>query len=227
MTLDKALDLLSENLITPKFLQMVEKWARYDGKPFSIGDDDLTVKNLGIWKTERTDPKITIIDEKFLVSKTETETTTTYYDVTQIINNPVCTEYNNRILIAEKKEASLFFQPKLWIYAIHQGGRNTIGNDNLPLLKMLKKDFECEAYTTYQSLLYEHLDEYRLISYSEYTDRIRNFSTIAFDLECLESDEDAIELSKHLKKIPLRPTKKERRKQMDEMLKKFNESKIK
>lgn len=213
----KVFNYMNEQLLNPYFLQMVEKWARYDRKEFWIGDMDVYVKNMGTFTTSFTSPAIIWGDDNKFVgfSLTETETTYTTYDVTKIRNIAVCSEYNTRILIAERFDEEIYYlTPKLYIYAVNDSGKHKA---SFPNFKHLKLDFESGMNQyEYYSMIQESAGDYKLNSFNDYTDRFRNYTSILGDLECLESDDEALEFSKHIV-VPLRLTYEERLEKLESL----------
>ena len=232
MDVEKAFDQLNKSLLTPEFLQRVEKWARYDGKKFDIGDIDIVVENMGTFTIVSDIPDISTKNGKLVVNK-KTKKHYTIYDVTKVKNNAVCSDYDVRILIAERQQDWMddlykSYRPaKLFIYSIFIEGSNKIESTYFPSFETLKSDFESGKYTHYQSMIKENFDDYLLIPFNDETDRIRNFSSIQMDLECLECDKTSIKLSKHIKVSP-RLNKEEREKAyelyMENIRKKCNEN---
>jgi len=218
----KAFEYINKKLITPRFLQLVEKWARYDGEEFWIGDADIYVTNRGVFKTKTMLPDIKMVDGSIKVDNTHMRPFYTYYDVTQIKNTCVCSDYDTRILIAQRSlreyPESLIFPNKLWIYCIHDGnGKNKYGQHKMPSFRTLKSNFQTGKYTQYNSLLHEFCHDYQLIPFNDYTDRIFNFTGIEGDLEALDCDPDARSRSKHII-----PPKRLSRKERDVLFKKLH-----
>lgn len=193
----KDIDKILEDIITPRFLRLVEKWARYKGKQFSVGDIDVTIINKGTFRT-------TFMMKDFeMIPKAEGEGFDlvfddfesphyTDYDVTVIRNNCVCSDYNIRVLIAEILPEDYNRMPKLFIYSIKEGKGTKIH----PSFATLKKDFEAGTYQySYQSMLYNFCDIYKLSPFNHETDRIFNFTGIEGDLECIECEVEEDKLS--------------------------------
>lgn len=200
----KGIEKILENIITPRFLKNVEKWARYDGENLSIGDSDLHVENKGVFTIKTTSPKL-IFDHtpqpdgrnfSFKVSETETEDHYDYYDVTIIRNSCVCSEHDTRVLIAEIPNEYNHKLPKLFIYSIKGYGK---GSKSQPSFNQLKEKFEGNKWCgDYQSLLRNFCDIYSLVPFNDKTDRIFNFTGVDNDLNWLESDSVSINASKHI-----------------------------
>ncbi len=201
------------DIITPEFLEMVERWARYDGEDFSIGDADILVSNLGTFETSSSMPKMTVVNGKLKFDKTKKEIHKTYYDVTLIKNSATVSKYNKRILIA-KRYADCYLGDGLEIlmerpadikvFAIDEDYDEHKADDSqytsFPTLERLKKDFEAENYMPYHSLIYNFCGRYQLSRYNDNSDRIACYTGIAMDLEslmCVASDK-----IKHIENIP-------------------------
>jgi len=205
MSQDEKIKTFLESLITPRFLELVEKWSKYQGEDFSIGDADVHIENKGVFKTITTTPKFDIVnlpDGKFDIKfiEGETEDHETLYDVTLITNSCVCSDYNKRVLISERPDKYDKRPSKLWIYSIFEDENDDSSNyTKFPSFEKLKKDFESQSYTTYRSLLQEFCGVYSIIPFNDKTDRIFNFTGIENDLEWLEdSKEDWTEDAKKL-----------------------------
>ena len=239
ISVDKAFKELSKALITPRFLELVEKWARFDGTVLESGD--ITVTNMGVF--ERTVEVADIDFSKDIMKqvgemlggnkKGKTKKEIEIYDVTKISNDCVMTEFSNIILIAKRdkdKKSSLdlkfraMFPEPLFIYAVFE--ESSKETNEFPSFKTLKKHFESKKIQYHYSSLIESssFGDYILLSYNEYTDRIRNYSSIQGDIRSLESDEDALRATKHIK-VPKRFTydglqayKKRQNKKMREKL---------
>lgn len=216
MEIEKAFEQFSQNVLTPEFLERVEKWARYDGKKISVGDLDVSVENMGTFKIVTTSPKLIIGKGTISTSKTETEDHVQIFDVTKITNHCVCSDYNTRILIAERhpdwadEDYRMSRPAKLFVYCIFPKGNDDKAQyPKKPSFKMLKTHFEGKVFQHYNSLLREFCDDYKLIPFNDATDRIFNFSGIAGDLEMLECEEESKKASEHIK-VPKRLTRKER-----------------
>jgi hypothetical protein len=196
MKIDKIL----EDIITPDFLKLVEKWARYKGPRLSVNDADIHVEDKGVFTEVTTMPKL-VWDEngKFHVSKTENEDHITLYDVTMITNIAVCSDHFIRVLIAERfpEGDNEYFSkklPKLFIYSVKRGKAAR----EFPNFAKLKSDFESKTYKPYNSMLYNFCDIYKLSPFNDKTDRIFNYTGIESDLECLECEQESIEASKDI-----------------------------
>jgi hypothetical protein len=209
MLVEEVFKYINTKLLNPRFLELVEKWARYNGKEFDIGDIDITVKNRGTFKTVSQIPKINPGVGKLFLD--ETTDYVTFYDVTEIKNNAVASDFDRRILIAERPKIrdKYYVQsrpPKLYIYAVFDDDKcdDKSSYPYRPSFERLKKDFESGKFTHYSSMIEHSIGEdYKLLTFNEDTDRIRNYSSIENDLRCLETDELSKKLSAHIK-----PTKR-------------------
>lgn len=180
------------NIITDEFLESVDKWSKYNGDKFSIGDSDIHIENKGIFKKTTIMPKIEGIFE-------ENEEVYEYYDVTQICNSSRCSDYNKIIIISEKypdfftENDKLNRPSKLFIYAIFDNNSNIKPDDSkyteYPSFERLKNDFESSNYTNYTSLIYNFCGRYSLSIYNSKCDRILSFTAITNDLICLDLDD--------------------------------------
>lgn len=200
MEIESKLKKIVENLITPYFLKSIEKWARYKGKKFYIGDCDLSIENKGVFTKIYNLPKISITHDangkmNIQISDTETIEHIKKFDVTIIRNNPVCSEYNTRVLIAECPDIYDNKLPELYVYAITGSGKS---KRYLPTFAQLKKDFECGTYTSYNSMLHEFCNIYSIVPFTEYTDRFFNYSTLHMDLHWLNTDSVSKKLSESI-----------------------------
>jgi hypothetical protein len=213
--LPKLMSQLNSKLLTGKFLETVEKWARYDGKPFSLGDMDLSVTNKGTFQIKEEDIEVgeslSLVDKITAICKGIGKKVIKIrtFDVTEICDNAVASDYDTFILIAERYEnrdsiLQKMYPSRLYIYAVNAPGRNIrVDNSdgtNFPTFKRLKADFESKKYTMYNSMLdYSNSKGYELRPFNESTDRICNYSTVYSNLSQLESSETAKMSSKHIK----------------------------
>lgn len=216
MDLHSRLKEIMIELISGEFLESVEKWARYDGEEFWIGDMDVSVKNLGTFVEVKESPKLlfgTKENPKFEVSKTETTTYETVYDVTLIKNNARCTDNDKIVVIAERY--SDYFDKlekekrpcKLYIHSIDEDYNDHKADNSKytkhPTFERLKEDFEKGNYKPYRSLLSEFCGQYSLSTYNDNSDRIFSLSAIAGDLNWLNFDEESKDRCNHIE-VPSR-----------------------
>jgi hypothetical protein len=204
----KDIDEILKSLVTPRFLELVEKWSRYEGDKFYIGDVDVSIENMGTFKKTDMIPKFDIINGDILFDESEMEEYVTFYDVTKITNNCVCSKYNNRILIAERYPENLPLSykdrhpAKLWIFSIFNVELiDDSTYTEFPSFERLKNDFENAVYKNYQSLLSEFCSEYRIVPFNSRTDRIVNFTGIESDLEYIECCVD--QMTEEAKKLEI------------------------
>jgi hypothetical protein len=234
INVEKAFEVLSNTLITPRFLELVEKWSRFDGIE-SLVSGDITVTNMGTF--QRTVQVADIDFSKDIMKqvgsmlggngkkKDEIE----IYDVTKISNDVVMTEYNSVIFIAKREKDNIdriSFPMPLFIYSICED--ETKETKRFPTFNTLKKDFESNKRHYYYNSLIEDSSYkgHSLLPYNDETDRIKNYSSIQGDIRSLESDEDALLATKHIK-VPKRFTyeglqayKEKERKKLHDRLKK-------
>lgn len=236
ISVEKALEALSNTLITPRFLELVEKWSKFDcKKPLESGD--ITVTNMGTFEK-----RVKVADIDFSknimkqvgdmlggVSKGKTKEKVETYDVTKIVNDSVCTKYNTILLISERKEGSslefkAMFPSKLYIYAIcpDEEDGNETPKDDFPSFEVLKKNFESNKsqYRYYSLISEKSFGGYTLMPYNDKTDRIKDFYSIHSDIRCLESDEYILKATKHIK-VPKRFTEEGLDKYKEEQHKKL------
>ena len=206
-------------VVSNQFLESVEKWARYKGEPFSIGDDDVYVKSQGELRHTSYIKDFSHRGKKCHVH--------TDYDITQITDVATTSDYNSFLLVAEIKTQLQFDQsinednitanpPELYIFPVKTGKQLKTGY--LPSLDEIKKSFNTDQ-NKYQSLIYNFCNTYKLVGYNDVSDRIHTFSVVHNALLLLDIDEEAIELSKDIKVT--KRTDKEGRKAAHERLMDF------
>ncbi len=204
-TSDLAEKLLTQ-IITPYFLESVERWARYTGERFDIGDADVYVENMGEFKQTTKIPDIDWTDGK-MTNKGEKDYHT-FYDVTMIRNSSRCTDYNKIVIVAQRYPEYFTDKDKaerpaeIFIYAVFEDEYG-IKPDNgqytkFPSFERLKEDFESKKYCQYNSLIRNFCGRYTLATYNDCSDRIFSITAIASDLEWLNDDEDSEAIAKSI-----------------------------
>lgn len=173
-------------------MENCQKWSRYKGKQFSIGDADVHVENIGTFTRKTLLPKITVSkDAKNIdISDTETENYYTKFDVTKISDSATCATNDTLLLISEivDEDWEKRHPRKVYIYSID--GRSDVPDNgkytNFPSLERFKKDFETQTFQHCNSLLYEFCETYSLSRYNDNSDRIADFNLIRMNLDWLE-----------------------------------------
>lgn len=216
-SIEAKMNRMMVNLIDARFLELVEKWARYDGERFDIGDIDVVVENMGTFVQTSESPKMLFGDDApegqmFGFSKTEKDISKTIYDVTLVKNNAACTKYDKRVLIAERypdyytEEKKKKRPANIYVFSVDEDYDEYKADDGQytshPTFERLKKDFEEGNYKPYHSLIYNFCGEYRLARYNDNSDRIACLSGIYMDLDWLEIEEEAKKLSNHIEIVP-------------------------
>ena len=205
-TSDLAEKLLTQ-IITANFLESIERWARYTGERFDIGDADVHVENMGEFKRTTQIPDMTMKGGKMVFGKEKDHHT--FYDVTMISNSSRCTDYNKIIIIAQRYPEYFTDKDKaerpaeIFIHAIFENSDYGIAPDNgqytkFPSFERLKEDFENKKYCQYNSLIRNFCGRYSLATYNDCSDRIFSLTGIASDLEWLNEDEDSEHIAKTL-----------------------------
>ena len=179
------------DIITPEFLESVERWARFKGKSFDIGDMDVIVENKGEFKRTTQLPKFKIVDGKMTFG--ENRDHHTYYDVTSIRNIARCTDNNTIIIIAQRLPKLLDTEEfrnsnpsELFIYSISDKSDDAQYTIQ-PSFERLKSDFENSVCTQYHSLIRNFCGRYSLSTYNDKSDRIFSITAISSDLDWLEN----------------------------------------
>lgn len=219
---------MSKELITPKFLEQVERWARFDGKKtLSVGDTEIT--NMGTFerKEQRTVFEKNMTAKQYLSAAfsedSKKEIVGEFYDVTMIHDGRSCSDIDTYVLIAKKhtKEDKGFgvdyasmYPCDLYIFGIVRDKKEE--TSQTPTFETLKKNFEKKSYTNYHSLIEKkHLDNYSLYSFNLKTDRLRNYSLVENNFRNFDFDDDAKKATKHIK-VPKRYYQEELEKKKDE-----------
>ena len=208
MSTERKVKAFLQDIITPQFLERIEKWSKYDGEKFSIGDADVYIEDLGTWtktlKLSRDDMFTKLLGKDDI--KTE-------YNVTLLRDAATCSNYNQIVLVSEKRHEfqGKHNQPKLYVYCVfdkleegEESGGLLYADDSqstsYPSLERLKKDFESGTFMHHNSLLSEFCGVYTLSPFNDVCDRIYNFTLVEGDLnflECAMSEEDE-DYAKHI-----------------------------
>ena len=195
-----------EKIVTPEFLEAVEKWARYKGEDFSIGDADIYVKNKGQFVRTTMIPAMIRgangIEFEFKNMKPHH----TYYDVTLISDSATCSHYSRYLLVAQAERFSgdeaMWNPSELYIFPIKGENDEQLKVGYLPTFEEVKNNFENRGYTAkYQSLIHNFCNTYKLVGFNEVSDRIRTFSVVYNNLYQLQHDEKALEFGKGIKAV--------------------------
>jgi len=166
---------ISKTLLNSTFIENVEKIARYNGKPYSVGDLDANIEDKGTLTNNNDD----------------------VYDISLIHDN--CTGSNIDTFIVMAEQLSEYRRtkrtPKILIYNIDPRNiedepeiNNETKLDNSdytirPCFSRLKKDFESGEYQSYSSLILNNLDEYQLSNYNEECDRLLSYNLVNMNIE--------------------------------------------
>ena len=204
MGISEMADQMLTKIITAEFLESVERWARYDGKDFYIGDGNIIVENKGEFKMTKQFPKL-IFGENGSLSLGENEDSHTFYDVTLIRSTSRCTNNNNIIIIAKKYpellDTSDFMNEHpcdLFIYSVFNSDCDDSVYTKYPSFDRLKSDFEKDSNTQYNSLIRNFCGRYSLSTYNDQSDRIFGITAISSDLESLDCDEKSKKKVSHI-----------------------------
>lgn len=179
--LDKKLNDFSRNIVTPNFLEWVDKWSRYKGE--TLYGCHVSIEDKGTFTKVTESPKMIwgkggLSDFHF--SETEKEKYKTIYDVSIVRSSSRCTDHNTIVIVSERNE--LKTKPRdLFIYSVAEYNKKSTRVQ--PLFRKLKKDIQTEAYKPYFSLLYNFCGVYSIRPYNDNTDRFFNYTAIFSDLE--------------------------------------------
>lgn len=187
------------SIITPDFLETVERWSRYQGEKLEVGS--VFLEDMGTFTKVTKIPKLIWDKEgRFTLDPVKTKNHRTIYDVSLIRNISRCTNHSNIVIISERPGKYEDDKPRdLLIYSVTSGKGTTLH----PTFHKLKKDFQSQAYKPYHSLLRNFCGVYSLMPYNANTDRIFNFTAIYSDLELLNyAYKDIAKSIKVLKRKP-------------------------
>lgn len=166
--LDKVNNYIVEQLITKDFLTLIQKWARYTGEDFYIGDMDFYITNLGQWTSK----------EGIL------------YDIT-LLNDACTTANESMFIIMSAVEPSIIGELKQHIYWV-KSNEEEEEEDNyfiIPTIDQLKNDIETgRAQYSYRSLIRSDFLGYHLQKFNDSSDRLTAYSILTSNLECLENN---------------------------------------
>lgn len=184
--LEKKLNDISRNIVTPDFLEDVDKWSRYKGE--TLYGCHVSIEDKGTF-TKVTELPKTIWGKgglsDFHFSKTETEKYKTIFDVSLVHSSSRCTDHDMIVIVSERTELKI--KPRdLFIYSVAGYGKK--GTAIQPSFRKLKKDFETGSYQQYFSLIHNFCGVYSIMPFNEKTDRIFNYTAIFSDLEVLNHE---------------------------------------
>jgi len=166
--------IMSKTFITNEFLQNCERWAKWKGHRFYVGDADQYMENLG-----------------FLTDKYGKE-----WHVTRMQDVVVCYDECDFIILCEKSnEIDNYFPPRIKIFSIKGLGKkseifdeNVAGNEQYtrrPTFERFKKDFKDGSYTFYNSLIDDRrsFKEYSISPFHENSNPLSDYAVFARNLE--------------------------------------------
>ena len=172
--IDAIYRIMSKTFITNEFLQNCERWAKWKGHRFYVGDADQYMENLG-----------------FLTDKYGKE-----WHVTRMQDVVVCYDECDFIILCEKSnEIDNYFPPSIKIFSIKGLGKksevfdeNVAGNEQYtrrPTFERFKKDFKDGSYTFYNSLIDDRrsFKEYSISPFHENSNPLSDYAVFARNLE--------------------------------------------
>lgn len=203
---ERKIEKFMQKLITPRFLELVEKWSKYDGEPFSVGDADIHIEDLGIWTQTIDNSENDVVDELLekmgFSGKPGSIDLNTDHHATLIRDSATCSNQNKIVIISEKRGeyVSKRNPSKLYIYCVYDKMEEEDDEEeygiysddseytSYPSLERLKKDFESKTFMHHNSLLREFCGVYTLSPFNDRTDRISNFVVIEGNLNWIEKE---------------------------------------
>jgi len=189
--LSEVMDLVNEKLIVPEFLMNIERWARYKGEQFYIGDMDVRLTDLGTFTKIRKPISMGLGKENEEVADfiNSFGKKGVVYDVSMIEDMATMADNNTLIVMAEVKDyEDELYPPILHAYSIDTSeDADNSEYTKRPSLDRLKDDFESGKRTwSYTSLINcSGLMGCKLQGYSEYSDRLADCGLLSMDLELL------------------------------------------
>jgi hypothetical protein len=168
-----------KKVVTPEQVQRIEKWARYEGEKFYVGDQDTIIENLGVWKNNFQEFNVTLLKDN-CGGTLENRTVVIMAEIK-------CNFYSD--IVEKNPNMSYMLEPEIKIFPICTDGEfDEEDFCDLPSVELLKKSFESGKYMHVQSLLHKvHRSNYILCKTNQWGDRVAEWSSLVFNLQSLQS----------------------------------------